>query len=377
MRVHLLRAQDYSAERLNDVMNLLARFKGPIEFVAAETLIPEALINTREWPDQKQFEKQEIPKLEKASWLVEEDAMRFPRKEPELSWEQLFDVCLKHRRAKAIPAEEHIILLTDTGNEANWFGSKSPHGNDYFVQTSFWSFLFGHPVDERFPIAYEIVTWILRNATFVSREEMLQRSHQVSQGCFMDFCRNKREIVVKLRTADICPSCMRLIEEREVSKAVLQQILATMDGIRDNLLFRSRSSYLDLPSRLTVRGYTKRIFLNDLGDLEISLNPKEKTLYLFYLNHPEGVRLVDLIDHRLELQRLYARFAKQGDTEQQDAALDRLLDPTDDNINQVMSRIRGRFRDAVGAERHRHYSIERKEDRFVIALNRELVSVEE
>lgn len=52
MRVHLLRSQEYSPDRLNDVMNLLARFKGPIEFVAAETTIAEPSIGMRTWDDE-------------------------------------------------------------------------------------------------------------------------------------------------------------------------------------------------------------------------------------------------------------------------------------------------------------------------------------
>ncbi len=376
MRVHLLRSQEYSPDRLNDVMNLLARFKGPIEFVAAETTIAEPSIGMRTWDDEESFSKQEeiisYDSLKSPNIVA---CMDFPLDEQEMTWPQLFAVCEKHRKSRNIPANESIFLLTDIGNEHNWFGCTNSARNDFFVQTSHWSHLFGHAVDERFPIAYEIVSWILRALIFHTTDEMLKAVHARSTGCFMDFCLDKREIVMKLRTADICPKCMEKIEEREVNKAVLQQILATMEGIRENLLFRRRSSYLNQPSRMLVNGYTKRLFLSDLGDLEIALNPKEKTMYLFYLNHPEGVRLVDLIDHRSELQSLYARFARQGDTEQQDAALDRLLDPTDDNINQVMSRIRAKFRAALGDVQYKHFSIERKEDRFVIALNRELVRV--
>lgn len=34
---------------------------------------------------------------------------------------------------------------------------------------------------------------------------------------------------------------------------------------------------------MEIRGFMKRIFLKDLGDLEIQLNPKEKTIYLMLL----------------------------------------------------------------------------------------------
>jgi hypothetical protein len=39
------------------------------------------------------------------------------------------------------------------------------------------------------------------------------------------------------------------------------------------------------------------------------LTPLYKTLYIFYLNHPEGVSLKNLGDHREELYRLYGEVS--------------------------------------------------------------------
>ena len=121
----------------------------------------------------------------------------------------------------------------------------------------------------------------------------------------------------------------------------------------------------------------KRIFLKDLGDLEILLNPKEKTIYLFFLVHPEGVRIVDLIDHKTEISNFYETFTNSYETAQIEDAINLLLDPTEGNINQVLSRIRSKFRLAVGNRLSNLYTIEGNPgEPFKIHLNRELVNIE-
>ena len=67
------------------------------------------------------------------------------------------------------------------------------------------------------------------------------------------------------------------------------------------------------------------IYLTDLGDLQVNLNPKERALYMLYLNHPEGIRRADLIDFRNELKQYYAFFSNMWDNNQIDSAIDLLV----------------------------------------------------
>jgi hypothetical protein len=148
-----------------------------------------------------------------------------------------------------------------------------------------------------------------------------------------------------------------------------------MDGIRGNILFRERSAVLNRPSKLEIRGYMKRIFLSDLGDLEIHLNPKEKTLFLFFLNHPEGVRIVDLIDHKDEILTIYNRFSRAATPQIIEKAVNLMLQPTEGNINQVLTRIRSKFRQSAGESISAYYTIEGiRNEPYKIALNRELIA---
>lgn len=388
MNVHLIRSSELSLETYTNVWNLLNKFQGPINFNQSEDFEWDNFLYEQDWISEEQFK--EVQKVDfrhekdiNSYSLYEESPSErnysektFPFKEPQLTWEDLFLICEKYRRKYTVPENDLVFLLTDVSNDKNWFGSVDQKMRNVFIQTSNWSSFFGSEIDSRFPIAYEVVVWTLRIMMYRNRYELSQQLHAQPKGCMMDFCEHKSQIVLKMRTADICGDCLDYIQKRDVNRTALNQILETMDGIRSNILFRERSSVLNRPSRLEIRGYMKRIFLVDLGDLEVRLNPKEKTLFLFFLNHPEGVRIVDLMDHKAEILDLYKRFSRASTPSLIEDAVDLMLQPTDGNINQVLTRIRSKFRQTAGDSIAGYYTIEgARNEVYKISLNRELVTI--
>ncbi len=388
MNVHLIRSSELSLETYTNVWNLLNKFQGPINFNESEDFEWDNFLYEQDWISEEQFK--EVQKVDfrqekdiNSYSLYEESPSErnysektFPFKEPQLTWEDLFLICEKYRRKYTVPENDLVFLLTDVSNDKNWFGSVDQKMRNVFIQTSNWSSFFGSEIDSRFPIAYEVVVWTLRIMMYRNRYELSQQLHAQPKGCMMDFCEHKSQIVLKMRTADICGDCLDYIQKRDVNRTALNQILETMDGIRSNILFRERSSVLNRPSRLEIRGYMKRIFLVDLGDLEVRLNPKEKTLFLFFLNHLEGVRIVDLMDHKAEILELYKRFSRASTPSLIEDAVDLMLQPTDGNINQVLTRIRSKFRQTAGDSIAGYYTIEgARNEVYKISLNRELVTI--
>lgn len=387
-KVHLVRSDEFKEEDLSQVVNLLKQFNGPIEYISAETnylqFTPPGLL----WRSKLEFEKKTTPKFSSDRNQISpnysmfestpKQSIVFPVEVPTLSWDTFFAACIDYRRKHQISEKDLVILLTDFSNDKNWFAGIDSTMKNYFIQSSNWHHYFGNSIDSRFPIAYEIVIWLLRSQMFQNRQEIMDGVHKGSSGCMMDFCENKKEIVLKMRTADICNDCLKVIQLKEVDRPFARQVLDTMDGIRQHMMFRERSEFLNSPSKMEIRGFMKRIFLKDLGDLEMQLNPKEKTIYLFFINHPEGVRIVDLIDHKTEISHFYEIFTNSYDTSQIEQAINLLLDPTEGNINQVFSRIRAKFKSAVGTRLSNLYTIEGNPgEPFKINLNRELVSIEE
>ncbi len=356
MNVHLIRSSELSVETFANVLNLLKSFRGPIEYHSGES---EATLNellTRTWETEKDFQrKMPFPQFsisEKRSFFS------FPREENYQNWQYFFEKCYEAREDWFIPSTDHVFLLTDLANERNWFGAMGPSGRDYFIHTADWGHYFGSQVDIRFPIAYEISMWIVRHLMFSDTENYVQHVHQDTRGCGNDFCRNKKDIILKMRTADLCSDCMEIVEKRKISPLLLSQLFDTMDGIRNNLSFRERGKVIQQPSKLELRGYQQRIFFTDFGDLELRLNPKEKTIYLFYLRHPEGVPLVLLQDYRDEIGMLYRRYTNQSEPSEIAQSIDRMLDPRDNDINVILSRIKKKLKNTVGESLLPYYQIE-------------------
>jgi hypothetical protein len=82
-----------------------------------------------------------------------------------------------------------------------------------------------------------------------------------------------------------------------------------------------------------------------------------------------------LIDHRDELRSYYGQLSSHPSNDLIDLAINRLVDVTDNNMNEVMARIRSKFKLAVGEEQAKDYSItSTPEGNHRILFNRELLS---
>ena len=58
----------------------------------------------------------------------------FPVTEEAYTWEELFEICNRHREVYNIPQDEQVFLLTDKKNEENWFGAADERTlNNFFV----------------------------------------------------------------------------------------------------------------------------------------------------------------------------------------------------------------------------------------------------
>ena len=110
--------------------------------------------------------------------------------------------------------------------------------------------------------------------------------------------------------------------------------------------------------------------------MPVPLSPIRKTLYLFFLLHPEGVRLVDLPDahHVKTLARLYGRLANTGTPAAQEAKMRKLAENRDGRLNQHLSVIRNTFNGILGNGDALLYTIEGTPgERFGIQLPRKYV----
>lgn len=78
--------------------------------------------------------------------------------------------------------------------------------------------------------------------------------HNISRGCMNDFNQNKREDILKLRTADLCPDCSKQLIDMNINKDFVNQVFQFMEAIRSNILYRERFALTQKPSRLLIKG---------------------------------------------------------------------------------------------------------------------------
>ena len=113
---------------------------------------------------------------------------------------------------------------------------------------------------------------------------------------------------------------------------------------------------------------TYNIYLKEYKK-EIKMHTLPKTLYIFFLRHPQGIYLKDISDHRDELLHIYRLLTRQGySLEESQAKIDKMLDFTSNgNLNQYMSRISEAFRNELSTNLAKKYTIsgKRNEIRYI------------
>jgi hypothetical protein len=109
-------------------------------------------------------------------------------------------------------------------------------------------------------------------------------------------------------------------------------------------------------SRLIIDAQFK-IWLPDYDQLEINLTPLPKTLYLFVLKNPGGVRLKELPSHRKELLNIYSKIGNRLNLDQMKNSINDLTDMRSNSIHEKCSRIREAFTSKLDKKIAEHYII--------------------
>jgi len=369
-RVHLLKSEEADNGAYHEILQQLQSFSGPLEFVSTidepvfeddegtsfETYLKD--IRDTSFPLPDDILRQEISYSIKVRSLSQEAYYEeSPSKLTRLKWEDIFDRCKSFRLKNDISEFEFVILLTDKGNEFNWFAAPDPKGGrNGFVQTSGLGFYL--PGFSRASIVYLITTHLLRYHMFSDIREMSEGVHQKSVGCMNDFCGNKNELILKIRTADLCSDCVKLMEEKQIDPLLVAQAFEIMEATRSEILFRDRYSLLKKPSRMSISGPNFKIQFPDLANLELKLDKIEKTMYLFFIGKPAGVKLNKLDEYREELIELYLKVSPTSDRE---TATRRINERTNNahtqKISETISKIRRKINNLLGDEMGEHYVI--------------------
>ena len=147
------------------------------------------------------------------------------------------------------------------------------------------------------------------------------------------------------------PETSKLLEEMERLARALK-----MKGIKPDVIDDLLSS-LSKPGDLVV-DMNGNLLVTDFGNVNIKLNPIEKALYLFLLQHPEGVEADAMVGYRKELLRIYRRFTIFDDDATIEDRLDNLLSEDKSALYTHISRINKRIKTKLGERGSLSYRIQ-------------------
>lgn len=141
-----------------------------------------------------------------------------------------------------------------------------------------------------------------------------------------------------------------------LSKESQREALISLLSRIDNEISAFNPEKIVSVSRLVIDKHYK-IFLPDYNNLEIEMTPLPKTLFLFYLNHPEGLMLSHLVNYKDELSDLYYRVTNSSDNSEIQKRIEDLVDVTKNSVNEKCSRIKEAFITRIDDSLARNYYV--------------------
>ena len=344
MNVHILRSPEYSTEDYNEVVNLLKTHTNSIKIKSH-------------------------PKVN----------ISYENEEPIKHWDEFFKICDQFRSNKKIHEDEYVFLLTEHQNQEDYFGWTDEKLGNYFIQTSDWNRYFESEVNKHFPISYEVVAWILRSLMYDTQEELRKNAHERARGCVMDYCDEKEDIILKMRTGDVCQFCLNRIKERGVNPSFLGNIFNTMENIRKGLMYRERNELLGMisPIRIKLGEKSPKFVLTEMNNLEIDFDDSQTAIYLTIIE-AGGMKTKELSDYENQILRNYLRIKDEPEFDKHLVNVIReWINPFNPSLfTQKVSKINKKLRDLLGSKMANPYLIVNEKGKYKVKLDQRHILIE-
>jgi hypothetical protein len=146
------------------------------------------------------------------------------------------------------------------------------------------------------------------------------------------------------------PEQLRLMAEIKQAVNYLQQ-----SGLDGAVVRKALLSFDDLCGLLVTADY--RVMLCSPSPQEVKMGTLPKTVYLFYLRHPEGVAFSDLSDYADELSLLYGCLSNRKNEEKARSSIAALTNPATNSVSEKCACIKRAFSKLLPADHLGFYCV--------------------
>jgi len=287
MKVFVTSTLEIQYSEVEKVTILLNKIPGELSFIPLVSLAPEVF---------KHYDKK----------------FQNPVEVQPLSFQEFFNLIDFHRDMNAgsnLSPDDFFVIITSIKNEKKWFSSFK--NKDIFINALDWEKYTNN--QPQFGIAHQIIENIFSSLLDIDVFNVKDNPniHEDPIGCLNDLCTNKRRIILKIRTAYICDTCLDSFLEKQNDKKVILHIHKIITNLRDNFINYDKIKSDINPYKVIV----SKSGVISFGDKILKLNALHKALYLYYLKHTEGFEnnIFTKEETRKEMYNYYFIFKNTAD----------------------------------------------------------------
>lgn len=159
---------------------------------------------------------------------------------------------VRELRSTGGAADNVSVLVTSQPNKRNWFSAVDHEDpSSMFVHADDYGWLTAAP--SAAVVAHQIVENVAECFLIAHGVSLEDYAHEDPRGCLHDFCGDRADLALKLRTADLCADCTWTLRELNASPPAIAQLVSLLEVIRRSCLVVPREGggatglYLELP----------------------------------------------------------------------------------------------------------------------------------
>lgn len=231
---------------------------------------------------------------------------------------------------------KHVVVFTDMPNSRTIIAGPSQRvqGVSFIHIDHHITKILGSP---QLPVAYELVVAVLRSRVYWSDNIMRDFIHENdTRGCINDFCREIAQMELKIKTADICKTCMSKLIDSSFPRVLLDDILIGLEEVRSGMYRMAQLvAWEDMPEVILEQQKLKI----PSERIEIHFKPMQYALYVLYAYNPEGITESEVMSHYDWFNEFYGEVSSSSDMYQ--ISVRNLCQERSSSRTQARSQIKG------------------------------------